>query len=190
MAFPALPGRDLEQRELAQLANELASRPELWREQVAFPAAGCAANPEQGAAGGGGATGERHYACLHRDDHVDIWLLCWTPDSDTGWHDHDGSAGAVRVVSGALTESNPRIGGAHIEVRVAAGTSFSFGPDHIHRLTGAAPQSVSIHVYSPPLRRMGQYTFDGSGVMRRAPRGYTEELRPLAAGEVAALTPA
>jgi predicted metal-dependent enzyme (double-stranded beta helix superfamily) len=102
-----------------------------------------------------GCPGARHFVSLYRDDHLDVWLLCWTCGSDTGWHDHDGSAGAVRVVSGALTESNPRIGGAHRQAQMPAGASFSFGPDHIHRLTGAAAQSVSIHAYSPPLQRTG-----------------------------------
>jgi quercetin dioxygenase-like cupin family protein len=168
MTFPALPGRDLDTRELARLANDLADRRELWSDHVAFSAEG------------------RHYVSLHRDEHVDVWLLCWTSGSDTGWHDHDGSAGAVRVLSGALTESNPRIGGAHLEVLVPAGTSFAFGPDHIHRVIGAAEQSVSIHAYSPPLRRMGQYTIDDQGVMHRVPMGYTEELRP-APGEPVAV---
>jgi Cysteine dioxygenase type I len=174
MAFPVLPGRDLGSRELAELANDLAARPELWSHQVAFSAGG------------------RHYVSLHRDDHVDVWLLCWTEGNDTGWHDHDGSSGAVRVVSGTLTESNPRIGGSHVQVPVTAGTSFAFGPDHIHRLTGAAAQSVSIHAYSPPLQRMGQYTIDGEGVMRRQSMNYTEELRqptgePVTAGLVEAV---
>jgi hypothetical protein len=87
----------------------------------------------------------------------------------------------VRVVSGALTESNPRIGGAPVRVLVRAGSSFAFGPDHIHRLAGTAARSVSIHAYSPPLRRMGRYTIDDAGVMRRIPMGYAEELRPLTA---------
>jgi hypothetical protein len=165
MTLPDLPARDLDRRELAHLASEIAGQPGLWSQHVAF-------RDDAG----------RHYACLHRDDHVDVWLLCWTAGSDTGWHDHDGSAGAVRVVSGALTESNPRIGGAHVEVTVPAGTCFSFGPDHIHRLTGAAGRSVSIHAYSPPLRRMGQYSIDDQGIMRRVPMGYAEELRPIAEG--------
>jgi hypothetical protein len=166
MTFPALPARDLDSRELARLANTIASQPELWRQHVAF------------------SSGGRHYASLHRDDHIDVWLLCWTTDSDTGWHDHDVSSGAVRVVSGALTESNPRIGGAHVQVVVQAGTSFAFGPDHIHRLTGAAAQSVSIHAYSPPLERMGQYNIDDQGVMRRISMGYTEELRQVSTEQV------
>jgi len=41
--------------------------------------------------------------------------------------------------------------------RVPEGKAFSFGPDHIHRLNGAVHRSVSVHAYSPPLWRMGQY---------------------------------
>lgn len=169
MTLPAPPGRDLDTRELAGLADAIARRPGMWSQHVAFPAGG------------------RHYVCLHRDGHFDVWLLCWTAGSDTGWHDHDGSAGAVRVVSGALTERNPRIGGAHLEMVVPAGSSFAFGPDHIHRLTGATEQSVSIHAYSPPLRRMGQYSIDEAGVMRRMPAGYADELRPIVAAGRAAI---
>ena len=163
MPWADLPPRVLAKHELHRLVDDLARRPELWQELVAF------------------SDTERRYESLYRDDHVDVWLLCWTRESDTGWHDHDGSAGAVRVVSGALTESNPRIGGAPVRVLVRAGSSFAFGPDHIHRLTCSAARSVSIHAYSPPLRRMGQYTIDDAGVMRRIPMGYAEELRPLTA---------
>jgi predicted metal-dependent enzyme (double-stranded beta helix superfamily) len=159
--FADLPARTLGKRELRALVDDLAERPELWRRHVAFPE-----------------DGHRHYASLHRDEHVDVWLLCWTPDDDTGWHDHDVSSGAVRVVSGAIEESNPRIGGAHASTVVTEGASFCFGPDHIHRLTGVAGASVSIHAYSPPLGRMGQYSIDESGVMRRLSVSYADELRP------------
>jgi hypothetical protein len=108
-----------------------------------------------------------------------VWLLCWTPRNDTGWHDHDISAGAVRVVDGALMESSPRIGGEAVSRSVPAGDSFSFGPDHIHRLAGHGERSVSIHAYSPPLWRLGAYAIDSDGVMRRMSISYADELRPL-----------
>jgi predicted metal-dependent enzyme (double-stranded beta helix superfamily) len=152
--------RPLDKRELRELVEDLAGRPDEWRDLVAFP------------------DGQRHFVSLRRDEHVDVWLLCWIPGNDTGWHDHDVSSGAVSVISGALKESNPRIGGAHLETIMAAGTSFCFGPEHIHRLAGAADRSVSIHAYSPPLRRMGQYSMD-DGVLRRISVGYDEELSPL-----------
>lgn len=155
-----LPGRPLDKRELRELVDGLAERPDLWRPQVEFP------------------EGRRHYASLHRDEHVDVWLLCWTPENDTGWHDHDVSSGAVRVVAGAIEENNPRMGGDPLRTVVREGESFAFGPDHIHRLTGVEEASVSIHAYSPPLWRLGQYSLDESGVMRRLPVSYTDELRP------------
>src|SRR5690242_136973 len=163
MTFSALPARFLEQRELAELVENLAGRPDLWSDQVAH------------------AGGQRHYASLHRDEYVDIWLICWSPGNDTGWHDHDISSGALHVVSGTLVESRPRIGGAHVRRAVAKGGSLSFGPDHIHRLTGEAEQAISLHAYSPPLWRLGQYSIDDGGVMCRVSVCYADELRPLGA---------
>jgi hypothetical protein len=156
-----LPARDLGKHELRDLVDELARHPEQWREHVAFSDA------------------ERHYVSLYRDDHVDVWLLCWTPQNDTGWHDHDVSSGAVAVMQGTLTEHNLAIGTPSIETEIGAGSAFSFGPDHIHRLTGRDPGSVSVHAYSPPLWRMGQYTLGASGQLRRKSVSYADELRPL-----------
>lgn len=162
MSYENLPARALDRRELLDLVNELAADPSRWKDEVEFPA-----------------EGGRHYASLYRDSHVDIWLLCWRPEDDTGWHDHDTSSGAVRVVAGTLLECNPRIGGEHLETVVSEGESFSFGPDHIHRLNGAVHNSVSIHAYSPPLWRLGQYSISDSGVMRRVSVSYADELRPM-----------
>jgi hypothetical protein len=157
----SLPYRNLEPVELQVLVDRIASQPALWREHVAF-------SDEQ-----------RHFVSLYRDDHVDVWLLCWTPINDTGFHDHDISSGAVRVLDGALRESTPRIGGEAAFRVIAAGESFSFGPEHIHRLAGQDTRAVSIHAYSPPLWRLGQYSIDSEGVMRRVSVSYADELRPL-----------
>ena len=100
-----------------------------------------------------------------------MWLLCWTREDDTGWHDHDISSGAVRVVRGAV-RANLRIGGDPAVRIVAEGGSFSFGPEHIHRLAGEDELAVSIHAYSPPLWRLGQYSIDDGGVMRRMSVSY------------------
>ncbi len=50
------------------------------------------------------------------------------------------------------------------------------------RLNGAVHGSVSVHAYSPPLWRMGQYAVNDAGVLRRAPRSYADELRPIEDG--------
>lgn len=156
-----LPGRDLTKRELLALATSIARHPEGWREHIAFDST------------------NRHYASLHRDAHVEVWVLCWTPENDTGWHDHDISSGAVAVAQGTLTEHNLAIGEPLLHTEVSAGSAFCFGPEHIHRLTGKDAGSVSIHTYSPPLWRMGQYAVTASGVLRRTSVSYADELRPL-----------
>ncbi len=161
MTLSSLPARNLQRDELSALVTRLAAEPELWSALLDYD------------------DDQRVYASLHRDDYVDVWVLCWTPLNDTGWHDHDISSGAVHVVRGALAESNPRIGGEPATRIVTAGQSFCFGPDHIHRLSGAHERSVSIHAYSPPLWRLGQYSIADDGVMRRQSISYADELRPL-----------
>lgn len=83
------------------------------------------------------------------------------------------------MVRGELTESRPRIGGVHARTAVTEGRSLSFGPDLIHRLAGEAGDAVSLHAYSPPLWRLGQYSIDDGGVMRRVSVCYADELRPI-----------
>ncbi|MDT5024393.1 MAG: hypothetical protein QOE61_819 [Micromonosporaceae bacterium] len=153
--------RDLSKDKLRDLVDQLATQAYHWQSHVAF------------------SDDERHYVSLHRDDHVDIWLLCWTRANDTGWHDHDISSGAVRVVQGAINEYNPRIGGPHAQATIQAGGSFHFGPEHIHRLTGDTDDTVTIHAYSPPLWRLGQYAIAHDGTMTRVSVSYADELRPL-----------
>jgi hypothetical protein len=161
MSWMSLPARNLDRAELQALVDRIGRQPELWRAHIAF-------SDEQ-----------RHFVSLYRDDYVDVWLLCWTLANDTGFHDHDISSGAVRVLEGALGESTPRIGGEAAVRVIPAGESFSFGPEHIHRLAGEQEGSVSIHAYSPPLWRLGQYSIDPEGVMRRVSVSYADELRPL-----------
>jgi hypothetical protein len=168
MSLDLLPQRDLDKEELRHLVSSLAASPERWRRSVAF------------------SDEERHYVSLHRDAHIDVWVLCWTPENDTGWHDHDVSSGAVAVVEGELVERNLAVLGESVSRVVAAGTAFSFGSEHIHRLTGWSRQAVSIHAYSPPLWRMGQYSVDRDGTLRRTSVSYADELRPLVDEPVAA----
>ena len=161
IGLDALPGRDLEPEELRELVVSLANDPDQWAHLVGFD------------------DDERVDASLHRDTHVDVWLLCWTPENDTGWHDHDISSGAVAVVAGELVENNLTLAHGARETRVPAGRVFSFGPDHIHRLNGAVHGSISVHAYSPPLWRMGQYAVSDAGVLRRVSVSYADELRSL-----------
>ncbi len=162
----APPGRLLDRPELLALVRHVAEHPEWWE------------------GGLDTASGERTYAALHRGEDLDVWVIAWRPENDTGWHDHDTSSGAVQVVSGVLTESVLRIGGAEVFHTYAAGAAFSFAPTHIHRLTCEQGRAVSVHAYSPPLSRLGQYTVDEAGVLLRVTVSDADELRPLDVADV------
>jgi predicted metal-dependent enzyme (double-stranded beta helix superfamily) len=154
-------GRPLRRDELLALVGHVAEHPELWEPHV---------DPE--------AT-QRTYVALHRDDAVDVWVIFWLPENDTGWHDHDVSGGAVRVVRGELEELALLVGAPERRTVHEAGSAFAFAPSHIHRLTCHAQRAVSIHAYSPPLWRLGQYTVDPEGVLHRLSVSYADELRPI-----------
>jgi predicted metal-dependent enzyme (double-stranded beta helix superfamily) len=160
--------RPLERIELERLACGLAERRELWEDRI-DPSAST-----------------RTYACLHRDAQLDVWAIFWLPENDTGWHDHDTSSGAVHVVAGALEEHALLVAAPERRTRFGPGATFTFGPSHIHRVTCATPRAVSIHAYSPPLWRLGQYTVDPGGALHRMSVSYADELRPLGPEELPA----
>lgn len=152
--------RDLSSEELHALAEDLAGQPGLWRSQVRHD------------------EDERVFVRLHRDHHVDAWLICWVGTQETGLHDHDVSSGAVLVIEGALAELRPMLGQADLDVvTYAAGEGFGFDASRIHdvRHFGAEP-TVSLHVYSPPLWRMGYYETGADGRLTRRSASYLDEL--------------
>jgi predicted metal-dependent enzyme (double-stranded beta helix superfamily) len=154
--------RDLSAPELEAFVRDLMARPEGWAHLVSH-------DPEQ-----------RHYELLLRDEHVAVWLICWMDDHDTGFHDHDLSAGAVGVVAGAVQEDRLVLGGGTVSRVAGAGESFTFAASDIHRVVHAGEvPAVTIHAYSPPLWRMGAYEIAETGELRRHSVSYAEELRPL-----------
>jgi predicted metal-dependent enzyme (double-stranded beta helix superfamily) len=143
-------GRDLRSAELLQLATSIGRRPEFWQGHTRHDIE------------------ERFYALLHRDDHVEVWLLCWTDGQGTDVHDHDGSEGAFYICEGTLIEDRydavtPLSAGALLRHRVRsrfqAGDGVSLDASCIHAVRHEAgePPATSIHAYSPPLGTMGYY---------------------------------
>jgi quercetin dioxygenase-like cupin family protein len=155
-------GRDLTKDESRAYAAAVAARPELWRPLVRHDPA------------------ERIFTPLERDGHLETWVICWMPGHDTGFHDHDLSSGAVTVVEGEVREHRLTVGGEPLSRVVPTGGSFTFDAPDIHRVTheGTEP-AVTVHVYSPPLRRMGRYVVTPDRPLERHPIGHDEELRPL-----------
>jgi quercetin dioxygenase-like cupin family protein len=136
-------------------------------------------------------SGQRVFDRLVDEPEVEAWLICWMPGHDTGFHDHDLSSGAVTVVSGAVCEERLRVGAEASASVYLPGDTFDFTPSEIHRVThaGAGP-AVTLHAYSPRLRRMGAYAVSQDGDLKRHPLGYGEELRPIATAGSRAAHPA
>jgi predicted metal-dependent enzyme (double-stranded beta helix superfamily) len=107
-------GRERTRAELELLVGDLAGRPDLWQRYVLHDAE------------------QRHYVRLAAGAQAEVWLICWCPTQETGFHDHAGSRGAVAVVEGTLVETLLAVGGAHPRREFAAGSRFSFGAAHIH----------------------------------------------------------
>ena len=156
----AIPDRDLEPAELSALAADLGDRDDLWSPLEEHTPL------------------KRHYVRLRRDHHIEVWLICWMPSHDTGLHDHDLSCGAVRVVRGSIAEERLVMGRPELDVDTyQTGQSFTFDASRIHNVRHAGEQAAtSLHLYSPPLWRMGYYEEGADGRLARRSATYVEEL--------------
>ena len=113
---------------------------------------------------------ERTFALLHRDDELEVYLVCWMPGHDTGFHDHDDSAAEVAVVRGSVREERLALG-ASVEATIAAGESRAVPRSAIHRIRHAGQEpAITLHAYSPPLSSVGTYEVDENGALLRHPR--------------------
>lgn len=107
---------------------------------------------------------------LSGPDH-EAWLLAWLPGQGTELHDHGGAArpaaGALAVVSGALTEFTvepgpfPRLR----RTRLDRGEVSTVGDRTVHAVRNDSDEpAVSLHVYAPGLEAMRTYLFDETGL--------------------------
>jgi predicted metal-dependent enzyme (double-stranded beta helix superfamily) len=150
----------LQIEQLQRFVDELAGQPELWEHLVRH----------EGDA--------RVYEQLWEDEDVNAWLICWSEDQDTGFHDHDESAAAIRVLDGHVREDRLRLAGEPSTNVIGPGQTFTLAPTAIHRVlhAGSGP-AVTIHAYSPPLTRTGAYSLGTGGELERRSLSYEEELR-------------
>jgi mannose-6-phosphate isomerase-like protein (cupin superfamily) len=150
----------LSMEELERFAEALAATPEHWRHLVRH------------------AEDVRVYEQIWDDEDVNAWVICWSEDQDTGFHDHDESAAGIAVVSGRVREDLLTITGQPHSREIGPGTTFTLPPVAIHRVlhAGAEP-AVTIHAYSPPLRRTGAYRVGPNGELERESQPFEMELR-------------
>jgi hypothetical protein len=158
----------LTRTELERFVARLATSPERWAPHVSHSET------------------SRVYRQIWDDEDVNAWLICWSEDQDTGFHDHDDSAAAIQVISGHVREDRLRLDGAPQTRTFGPSERFSLSASAIHRVLHAGTEpAVTIHAYSPPLRRTGAYAVTPDGILQRTAVPYEIELRAelaLAAG--------
>jgi mannose-6-phosphate isomerase-like protein (cupin superfamily) len=122
--------------------------------------------------------GNRVYELIWDDPDVNAWVIRWSEDADTGYHDHDDSAAAIAVLAGHVREDRLSLTGLPRTRLIGAGETFTVEPSAIHRVlhAGTVP-ALTVHAYSPPLRRTGAYTVDAAGVLTREAQSFEVELR-------------
>ena len=112
-------------------------------------------------------------------------LLCWRSGQRSPIHDHRGSACAVKVICGEATETifemteEGRIFEARTR-RLQEGFMCATEDLDIHRISNDQPAGsdlVTLHIYSPPLLVMGQYSLEDS-----LPREFNDEVHTLTEG--------
>ena len=145
--------------QLRDFAAALAAAPERWAHHVRHDDA-------------------RVYEQIWDDGEVNAWVICWSEDSDTGFHDHDESAAGITVVSGRVREDRLTLAGAPRSRELGSGETFTVKPVAIHRVLHAGDgPAVTIHAYSPPLRRTGAYRVGPGGELQRESQPFEVELR-------------
>ena len=146
--------------ELQGLVQDTARRDDLWRPLTI-------ADPTR-----------RRYELLYEDDNLDVWVLSWMPGQKTGFHDHDISAVGLTCVQGELEEGQLTIGCTPTSVRMTPGVARNGPGGYIHSVSHVAGEpAVSLHAYSPPLYRVGQYRVDAGGRLVREPEHGRRELQ-------------
>src|SRR5947209_9589062 len=79
------------------------------------------------------ASDARVYEQIWDDEDVNAWVICWSEEQDTGFHDHDVSAAALAVISGEVREERLRLGSSPEGRVLGAGSVFTVPPVAIHR---------------------------------------------------------
>ncbi|OHX11286.1 hypothetical protein BI347_16505 [Chromobacterium sphagni] len=108
--------------------------------------------------------GDRQYRRnrIYANDFCELLLLCWRSGQRSQIHNHRGSLCGVRVLQGVAVETvfeqTPSGLVASRETReLAAGSLVVNGHLDIHQVANQQPDGedlVTLHLYSPPLRRM------------------------------------
>lgn len=111
--------------------------------------------------------GREHYRrnLMHAGAAYHALVLCWRAGQRSPIHDHRGSSCAVRVLKGVATETQfektkDGLIYATFSRKMPAGSVCASQDEDIHQMSNlqSALDLVTLHIYSPPLLTMGNYS--------------------------------
>ncbi|MCM3875158.1 MAG: cysteine dioxygenase family protein [Thermoanaerobaculia bacterium] len=109
---------------------------------------------------------------VHTGPAYQALVLCWRNGQRSPIHDHQGSTCGVRVLQGTALETvfsraRNRMIYAERSRSIGPGTICATEDADIHQVSNLAEDGgdlVTLHVYSPPLLKMGTYSLFGTEV--------------------------
>ena len=118
---------------------------------------------------------------MHAGPAYHALVLCWRNGQSSPIHDHRGSSCAVSVIRGEATETVFEMTdeGRVFEARtrkLPEGFMCATQDLDIHRISNLRPDGadlITLHLYSPPLLVMGQYSLNDSVMMEFRDEVYT-----------------
>ena len=126
---------------------------------------------------------ERRYArnLVHKTDRFEIMIMGWNSGQRSSIHDHAGALGGLKVLHGELTESLFEKAPNGM-IKSLSSVDYSVGAmrveethliHQISNLQGENRQSISVHIYVPPLVRMNVYSLEDPSVRNVLPQYFS-----------------
>jgi DMSO/TMAO reductase YedYZ molybdopterin-dependent catalytic subunit len=100
-----------------------------------------------------------------------VWALCWKNGQRSPIHDHRGSSCAVQVLRGTLTQTRFEFAANGLVKATGSsdhppGSFLASQDDDLHQVSNLQAGNadlVTLHIYSPPLLKMGTYSLTERG---------------------------
>ena len=94
---------------------------------------------------------------IHRDEHIEIVVICFASGQTSSVHDHQGSNCVIRVVQGKVLECLFRRSSETLDINshhsLHTGEISGLDGHQIHQLSNLDPQgTVLLNFYSPPFK--------------------------------------
>lgn len=122
---------------------------------------------------------------IKRTEWYELLALCWRSGDCTPIHDHRGVSCAFRVIQGEGTEIRfeRSASGLMCPVQISKmspGSICAAADEDIHQVANMQPPGtdlVTLHIYSPPISKMGTYQFTSPSLSTTEQYAGAEELR-------------